>query len=456
MRSDQGVSRVPSLPRSKSFLPSWRSGRRVRRLQSLLLTGAPDDSGSEATWWMVALVLVPQYAGLALVVPVLPRLKLQFFGGDSGKAARVQSLMESTRAILTFCVTSDLGKLADAVGRRPLVILSVLCTLGPLLSLVLTSNLYPYFALFTLAGAMGGQSSPAVSAYVADCVPNQDRAQTFGIIGALVGGSLMVAPLLGSYIADGFGMTELFRLAVAIEVLAALIACVIPESLPESRRTPFFLSALSLKKAQPLLDLFETGGANLYSLALFRVFQSIAGKGLSTVTFFALAQLVSFNDVDFGVLIILYGATGILGQSVLLRMLMRCGCKEMTLLMLGQFATAAQAGGFLLLGPFPSKALVFALLAFAPLSAVADPAFTAALTKGFGEDLGFVLGVFNAIDGFTSFLAPFVFSLLFSVNPFYPFAVGCALHLAAVGPVVAMLRQPSVLDEDSESPASSP
>jgi len=358
---------------------------------------------------------------------------LVFFANDAVKAARVQSLAESSRALLTFFVSGELGRVSDAVGRVPLVVLSVICTLAPLLALLTTSNLYPYFVLFSLAGALGGQSSPAVKAYVADCCGERQRMYSFALIGACVSTVTVVGPLIGAWLDAHPGREALFQVAVGLELVAGLFAFVLPESLPTEKRRQFQVSE-GLQTCAPLRVLVRSlmqGGCTSRLLWL-QALRGLSSNGLITVLAFVLAQTVDFTSADFGMIMSVVGVMGIVGQAVFLPAFKHFGMREIHILTVALVVSFFQACAFMGLSIWPYKWYAYIIQPIDAMAFLADPAFSTMVTQGQTEDYGLLLGLVNSVDGLTSFLGPLMFSFAFSIHPFAPFGVAATFRLAAL------------------------
>jgi len=428
MQSDVGLPEEPLLPRTTSKLLLEPPRFPLRGRSWRLAFDGSVTTADGANWWALLPILFGLNAGLALVLPALPNLKLRFFEGDAPAAASAQSLMESVRAALICLVSGELGRLSDAVGRRPLVLLSVICTLAPLVSLLLTSNLYIYFVLFSLAGALGGQSSPIVYAYVADCCPERVRARSFGVMGAMVGSVYMVIPPIGAFIGAYFGHQALFAAAVSVEMLAVASVFLLRESLPDHKRQNYQVSTNPRAAVEPLMLLLRRRGSMLWWLAIVRFLLSLSFSGLMTVSSFSFAALLSLSDVDFGVVMSVQGGSAIIGQVLFIRLFIWLGFEELALLFLGVCMGASQAMGLLMLGWYPRKIVILVSILVGAGGAVERPAFNALLTKGLDEDIGLTLGMFTAVDGLATCIAPFMFSIVFACGPLYPFAVAAVLQ----------------------------
>jgi MFS family permease len=102
-------------------------------------------------------------------------------------------------SLVTGLVQIPGGRLTDRFGRKPLVLFGFLCV--PLAVLLGFSNSLLDFSLI-MGGisAVGNISSPAISAWLMDLIPEQRRASVSGITQTLNGVGLTVGPSIGSYV----------------------------------------------------------------------------------------------------------------------------------------------------------------------------------------------------------------------------------------------------------------
>src|SRR5256886_9704004 len=63
---------------------------------------------------------------LGLIAPVLPKLILDFLGGNMNSAANWNGVFGTVFALMQFFFSPVLGVLSDKFGRRPLILLSIL------------------------------------------------------------------------------------------------------------------------------------------------------------------------------------------------------------------------------------------------------------------------------------------------------------------------------------------
>lgn len=107
-------------------------------------------------------------------------------------------VLSLSSSLVTGIVQVPGGKLTDRFGRKPLVLFGFLGV--PLVVLLgLSGSLLEFSLVLGGISAVGNISSPAISAWLMDLVPEQKRASASGITQTLNGVGLTVGPNLGSY-----------------------------------------------------------------------------------------------------------------------------------------------------------------------------------------------------------------------------------------------------------------
>src|SRR5207248_6359343 len=118
---------------------------------------------------------------LGLIAPVLPKLVLNFLGGDAPSAAKMFGIFGTVFALMQFIFSPVLGVLSDRFGRRPVILLS---NLGLGLDYIVMA-LAPTIGWLFLGRMISGITAASIStgmAYIADVVPREKRAGAFGLI----------------------------------------------------------------------------------------------------------------------------------------------------------------------------------------------------------------------------------------------------------------------------------
>src|SRR5881409_3523283 len=133
---------------------------------------------------------------LGLIAPVLPKLILNFLGGNPTSAATWLGIFGTVFALMQFFFSPILGVLSDRFGRRPVILLS---NLGLGLDYVVMA-LAPTIGWLFLGRIISGlttSSIPTAMAYIADVTPKEKRAAAYGMIGAAFGIGFAIGPAVG-------------------------------------------------------------------------------------------------------------------------------------------------------------------------------------------------------------------------------------------------------------------
>jgi len=61
---------------------------------------------------------------IGIIIPVLPKLVVDFVGGDAAEGARIYGLFGTVWALMQFVFSPVQGALSDRFGRRPVILIS--------------------------------------------------------------------------------------------------------------------------------------------------------------------------------------------------------------------------------------------------------------------------------------------------------------------------------------------
>src|SRR6184192_1655930 len=138
---------------------------------------------------------------LGLIAPVLPKLILNFLGGNATSAATWLGVFGTVFALMQFFFSPVLGVLSDRFGRRPVILLS---NLGLGLDYIVMA-MAPTLSCLFLGRIISGittSSIPTAMAYIADVTPKEKRAGAFGMIGVAFGIGFTLGPGIGGLAGD--------------------------------------------------------------------------------------------------------------------------------------------------------------------------------------------------------------------------------------------------------------
>lgn len=361
--------------------------------------------------------------GFGVIIPFLP-----FYASAAGGGAAILGLIVAAFFAMQFVFSPILGRLSDRVGRRPVILGTlVLATAGHLTLSVAGSSLVLLLAARTLAGTASGNLSVA-QAYVADRTRPEERARGMGLIGAAFGVGFAVGPVIG-------GALEPFGLAAPALAAAALAATnfglavlFLPESLTSDARMKQeragrakFGAIVRRPAIRPLLIAFF-----IVSFAFSTV--PVAFPSLGIVSFgFGRQQLV--------LVFILIGLINIVVGNAAGRLARRTG--EERLVAAGTFAIMAGLASVLLVTHWTIYVVVVAVVATGV--AIAFPLIPSLVSKRTSpQEQGAVLGITQSLGSLARVPGPLVAGYMFDqVGPASPFLFAAALM--ALGFVMTLL-----------------
>jgi MFS family permease len=94
------------------------------------------------------------------------------------------------------------GALTDRLGRKGMIIFSLVSTSLSNVIMGLVNSLSAFFVIATVVGIFTDSGSPAYQSIVADLLPEQKRAQGFGIIRVVFNAAAVIGPVIGGFIAQ--------------------------------------------------------------------------------------------------------------------------------------------------------------------------------------------------------------------------------------------------------------
>src|SRR5450631_979170 len=267
---------------------------------------------------------------LGLIAPVLPKLVLNFLGGDASSAAKMFGIFGTVFALMQFFCSPILGVLSDRFGRRPVILLS---NLGLGLDYIVMA-LAPTIGWLFLGRVISGITAASIStgtAYVSDVVAPEKRAAAFGMIGAAFGVGFVLGPALGGLLGNSDPRLP-FWVAGGLSLANALYGFfVLPESLPKDRRQDF-----TLRRANPVGSLvLLRSHPELFQLATIQFIGYVAHEVFNVWALYAIYRY-AWSAGSIGTSLALAGiCTAVISAGLVRPIVARIG--ERRTLYLGQF-----------------------------------------------------------------------------------------------------------------------
>lgn len=167
--------------------------------------------------------------GFSLVFPFLTIYLTAQLGASAAQAGLVLGLY----SIVSIASMAVGGWLADRVGRKPVMVVSILCTAVVIAAMGLVRDLAWVAALTMLLGLVDPPFVPAARAAVADVVAPERRPRAYGLLGMAASIGWIVGPSVGAGLSS-LGFDVLF---LAAGVIVAGYAVILLLGLRETRPT---------------------------------------------------------------------------------------------------------------------------------------------------------------------------------------------------------------------------
>jgi multidrug resistance protein len=283
-----------------------------------------------ATLGVVFLTIFVSMIGFGIVIPVLPdygknepfRLSPTALGWLTG----VFSLVQLFTAPL-------LGKISDRVGRRPVLLISIIGTAVGYFVTGAASAPWMLFLGRIIDGASGGNIAAAQAA-VADVTPPAERSKAMGLIGAAFGLGFVVGPAIGGLLSLWHHAAPFYFAGALALVNAVLVVKMLPETLPPEKRS-------HPTEAAPLREVFHGGRGPFIGSLLFAVFASTTGFAFVHLLFSLFcADHLGYSRAQMSYAFAFIGMVGVVVQGGLLRRLLKRDI-EKELVVLGSILLAA-------------------------------------------------------------------------------------------------------------------
>lgn len=386
--------------------------------------------------------------GFGIIIPIQP-----FYAKSFGATATVVTLLGASYSVMQFFFSPFWGGLSDKVGRRPIILFSiVISAIGHFMFAMASMNILPISGLATLFVArmiagFGNANIGTAQAIIADVTTAENRSTGMALIGVAFGLGFLFGPAVGGYL-GGISPAMPFWVAGGLAVANWIFAFFM---LSETK------TADSTHKTRPIFDikLFKRS-RNYHNVA------SILWITLIYTTAFALMEqaialyieAVWITDTTLGVderieaagwktanYLVIVGVTAIIVQGGLVRPLTK-KFGEVWMTRVGIALICLAIAGIPLLGD-GGNFLLFCITAvvMACGTGLLNPAKTALISRGAPDDeQGSILGLNQSFSAMGRMLGPIFSGMLFEWFIGAPFFSSAGLLL--IGLLVSMKLQP--------------
>ncbi len=398
----------------------------------------------------IFVTLVLAIVGFGLLIPVLPKLVVQFQGGDIAAGSHAYGWIISIYALMQFIGSPILGSLSDRYGRRRIILIATAGSAVDYLIMASAPSLSWLFVARTIAGFTAGVLATG-NAYIADVTPPEKRAGAFGLVGAAFGLGFIIGPALGGFLGN-IDLRLPFWFAAGCSTLNWLYGFfMLPESLkPENRRDFDWKRAnpvgalQALKRFPSVLSLAEC-----YFILMLAQTMMMATWALYT------DHQYHWSPLGVGLSLMFVGVLSGFVQAVLVKRLVpRLGETRSVVIGLG-----LSAASYVCYGLAPYGWVFYVIMFFGAFAGISGPALQSYITKHIPpNEQGAVQGVYSGLASLATIPGPIIatWSFGWAIAPGNKYHVpGLAFFEGALFTTIALVMAVRSFRRDAAATAAS-
>ncbi|MCG7573349.1 TCR/Tet family MFS transporter [Phaeobacter sp. CNT1-3] len=381
----------------------------------------------------IMITMVIDAMGIGLIMPVMPELIQEVSAGALGQAAIWGGILASSFAVMQFLFAPMLGRLSDAYGRRPILLVSLIVMAADYVVMGLAGSVWILLLARIIGGITAATHSTAL-AYMADISDGSEKAKRFGLIGAAFGLGFVLGPGLGGLLAE-FGARAPFYMAAALAFANAIFGWVVlPETVTEKTRRAFRLRGVNPLSAFVSLSQMPM----IRPLTMVYFLYQLATMVYPAVWAYFATERFGWSPGMIGVSLMLYGIGAAVVQGVLVGpVIARLGQRGAVM-----FGLTIEVVIFGVLGFISSGTITLILTPLMALGNVGLPALQGIIAQKTPDDSqGEMQGVLSSISSIAMIMGPLVLTQIFAwatrdAGPIYlpgaPFLLSGILMTVAV------------------------
>jgi len=380
------------------------------------MKSAPGNPNFSPTMILVITVFI-DITGYGIIIPLLPFYTSQFQAGPTALGVLLASF-----AFMQFLFAPILGKASDNLGRKPILLLSLLISfIG--FTIFSFSNSYLMLLLSRIIAGLATERAVA-QAYIADITDKETRTKELGKIGAALGAGFIIGPALGGILSVyGYsipGYIAMILTGINVAFVFAFLKESRREKTPQEKPGKSYLGELGNSIKKPLI------GPTLFILFIV----TFAFSTIPVVVPLLSIDYFNFSSLELSYVFIYIGLIQIFMQGFLIgKISKRFG--EEKLIAAGSIIMAV---GTFLMPIFRNLAAFYltnaALAAGVGLTNTAIPAFLS--KRASSNEQGSVLGVASSVTSISNIPGPLFAGLIYDLaGSIAPFAISAAFLTAA-------------------------
>lgn len=367
----------------------------------------------------ILITMFLNFLGFSILIPVIPFLVQKYLSFHQANLVGFYTgLLMASYAICQFIAAPGLGVLSDYVGRRPILLLSLLGSVIGYIFLGLGGSLAVLFLGRIIDGLTGGNIS-TVYAYVADISEPKDRGKIYGLLGAAGGFGFMIGPVVGGFVGS-FSLSLPFYIAAGVTALNMVWGYfVLPESLHKNHRTIHldiahlnpFSSFKTIVKIPVLKYIFVIGFLFFFPLINYQTTNALFMK-----------DILHFGPAGIGMLLFVVGVVDIFAQGYLSHVLLTKWGEQKTC-MVGLIITTAGGVMLSLVHLYPHAIVMYiSIIIFIVGDGLTEPALSSLTANNAPPEMqGRVQGANQSMQSLARIVGPLFCGITYSMGTNIPY-----------------------------------
>lgn len=391
----------------------------------------------------VLLTVMIDAMGIGLIMPIMPNLIVEVQGGSLSEAAIWGGILSASFAVMQFLFSPVLGSLSDALGRRPVLLVSLFVMALDYLVMAVAGSLW-LLLIGRIVGGITAATHATAGAYIADISDPKEKAANFGLLGAAFGAGFVLGPLMGGFLGEIDTRAPFYAAAALAALNFTLGWFVMRETVTDKTRRTF-----EWHRANPFGAFRAIGRIpGITGLMWVYFLYSVAIYVYPAIWSYFAAERFGWQPQMIGVSLAVYGISSVLVQGWLLRYVVRWATERGAVLWGQVFDFVA----FGILAVIASGNLALALIPIAALGAMVQPALQGMMSRRVADNQqGELQGVMTAVHALSMVISPLMMTAVFAqfsdpetsyYLPGAPFLL--ALVLMMIGCLVLLRTESSV------------
>ncbi|UCH02119.1 MAG: MFS transporter, partial [Candidatus Bathyarchaeota archaeon] len=175
-------------------------------------------------FFVLLITIFIDVTGFGIVLPLLP-----YYAATFGVGSTALGVLVASFALMQFISSPLLGRLSDKIGRRPILLFSILTSVASFVFFAIANSFWMLLVSRIVAGL--ATEIGIAQAYIADITVDKDRATGMGKVGAIHGAGFIIGPALGGFMST-YGFSAAGWVAALLAVINLLfVLFFLPESM---------------------------------------------------------------------------------------------------------------------------------------------------------------------------------------------------------------------------------